>query len=846
MIVSNLQSRPTSTMHEHNCGRPIVRHPTIASQPEMLDDILQTLARQIPPLWPLSEFVAVNPFVSLSNASLLNVHQHLRHHAGAQLLMSMDYFREALASGRFELTDVAEALEECLELDGPQPFAPTPQQIAQRLTDRSASNQATRENEPFRTISELLDREQRTEWSSHFDEEVAKHLATHFDEGQAIWSSPWQHLSFYAAWKKAALLDQRLELLGLRGFRSFVETLPSTATGCIRYVLTLLGIPSALWRPYLTRHLYASFGWACYLKGLDDRDESNQFANENLLGLLAVRLAYEGALVVSVGSTTALEGWTALMERSGSQDHSAPQEDEFIRYVCQTACEIAYRRKLLHDIRGNSKSNHANAGRKDVQMVFCIDVRSEPFRRNLEAVSNRVETLGFAGFFGIPFEYVPLGDKSGLAQCPVLLKPKYRIAEGISQADAGACDHAIARRQAIRGWRAVWKNFKSSATSCFSYVESTGLLFAARLVTDSLGITKPVANGQCDGVPRHLRHALAPVLEKHGTFGLTIDERAEIARAILQNLGLIQDFARVVVLCGHESSTVNNPFRAGLDCGACGGKSGQANAMLAAAILNDKQVRERLGAQAIEIPEDTVFLSAVHDTTTDEIRFTTTPSQPTSQRICRDLRKWLELAGARTRDERARLLGCRKGHELLKRSRDWSEVRPEWGLAGNAAFVVGSRRSTAGLNLGGRTFLHNYEHARDPDGKVLELIMTAPMIVTNWINMQYFAATVDNRFFGSGDKVLHNVVGKLGVVLGNGGDLRPGLPMQSVHDGVSYRHEPLRLLVVIEAPRSAINRVIAKHTMVRDLVLNKWVRLVSAEGNTYFDCQPDGSWKEAA
>jgi uncharacterized protein YbcC (UPF0753/DUF2309 family) len=121
--------------------------------------------------------------------------------------------------------------------------------------------------------------------------------------------------------------------------------------------------------------------------------------------------------------------------------------------------------------------------------------------------------------------------------------------------------------------------------------------------------------------------------------------------------------------------------------------------------------------------------------------------------------------------------------------------------------------------------------------------MTAPMVVTNWINMQYFASTVDNRFFGSGDKVLHNVVGKLGVVLGNGGDLRPGLPMQSVHDGVSYRHEPLRLLVLIEATRSAIDQVIAKHAMVRDLVLNKWVRLVSVERESYFEFQHDGSWK---
>jgi hypothetical protein len=116
---------------------------------------------------------------------------------------------------------------------------------------------------------------------------------------------------------------------------------------------------------------------------------------------------------------------------------------------------------------------------------------------------------------------------------------------------------------------------------------------------------------------------------------------------------------------------------------------------------------------------------------------------------------------------------------------------------------------------------------------VLTLIMTAPMVVTNWINLQYHASTVDNRRYGSGNKVLHNVVGgHLGVFEGNGGDLRIGLPMQSLHDGHKLRHTPLRLSVFIEAPREAIDTVMARHAVVRQLVGNGWLHLLRIDPQT--------------
>jgi uncharacterized protein YbcC (UPF0753/DUF2309 family) len=252
-----------------------------------------------------------------------------------------------------------------------------------------------------------------------------------------------------------------------------------------------------------------------------------------------------------------------------------------------------------------------------------------------------------------------------------------------------------------------------------------------------------------------------------------------------------------------------------------------------------------LSSAGIDIPAETRFLAAVHNTTTDEINFFDVAELPDSHRD--DLRE-LELisgrAGQMTRLERGHRMGEISGDEVASRARFWSEVRPEWGLAGNAAFIVAPRSRTLGLNIGGRAFMHSYDHRRDADGKVLELIMTAPMIVASWINLQYYASTVDNDFFGSGNKVLHNVVGHFGVLEGNAGDLRPGLPWQSVHDGKKSQHEPLRLSVVIEASRQSISRVIDNHPNVRDLVGGEWISLTAIDNSQIYRYATDGMWEE--
>ena len=201
------------------------------------------------------------------------------------------------------------------------------------------------------------------------------------------------------------------------------------------------------------------------------------------------------------------------------------------------------------------------------------------------------------------------------------------------------------------------------------------------------------------------------------------------------------------------------------------------------------------------------------------------------------------------RSERALRLARATGESnVIMRSRDWSETRPEWALAGCNAFIAAPRRRTSGRNLEGRAFLHDYVWQEDQGFGVLELILTAPVVVASWISLQYYGSSVAPDVFGGGNKLLHNVIGGFGVVEGNGGTLRAGLPWQSVHDGRGLVHEPLRLTVCIEAPCEAMSAVLEKHPGVRALFDNRWLHLFALDdaGRMAWRYRGDLQWEAAA
>ncbi|MCA9113600.1 MAG: DUF2309 domain-containing protein [Planctomycetaceae bacterium] len=809
-----------------------------------LHRIIAAIKDIVPPLWPLRDYVAVNPFLGLSHDSFLNVRQSLRSVRDCDILLPHSYFRQLLEQGTLSQRDIREACLQCAE-EYPELYTDLePEDIIQLIL--TADGSGTTDERRFHTVSEIVDQHLPHGWTSHIINDITRHCAAHYDEGQASWSSPWHDESLYAAWRESAQLSCRMDMLGMTGFRSLVARLPASPTEAVARLLDEFDLPDSQRQDFLLCQLLSVAGWASCIRYRTGESEQGAEADDDLTGLLAIRLAYDVALAHAqkkhLPDLLDLHPIDQNLTVDSPDESTGPATEVLARYALQVAAEKAYRRTLCQSLlAGNTRKSPAE--RSSAQMIFCIDVRSEVLRRHLESVDSSIETFGFAGFFGMALEYIPLGESSGPAHCPVLLRPAFRIAETIPGAGEAVVSQATQNRRSLSAAGRLWKSFQTSAISCFTFVESFGLSYLLQLLSKSFRLNRPASDASRDGRPPGGEAGPGPDLCPGAGTGLSDSSQSDLAEGMLRNLGLTSHFARIVAVCGHSASVTNNPYRAGLDCGACGGHSGEPNARVAAALLNSRQVRADLARRGIHIPDDTWFVPGVHNTTTDEIRFYDTDGLPQSHRVeFARLRNTVISAGDRSRRERMQRMGNGAPEDTFRRSRDWSEVRPEWGLAGNAAFIVAPRSRTSGLNLEGRAFLHSYDYREDPDLKILELIMTAPMIVTSWISLQYYASAVDNQSFGSGNKVIHNVVSQTGVLLGNGGDLMTGLPWQSVHDGERYQHEPLRLLVIIESTRTAVQQIIDRHVMVRDLVSNGWISLAVLEEESFYRWTSTGLW----
>ena len=810
---------------------------SVAPTTAWIDSAARAACARIAPLWPLKHFVAVNPFLGLADKTFAETSRWLDRVARTEMLMARDFYAEQWALGVITDDDVKAALE-----TGPKvPGVKSVDAVRFALGAPQASTRTAVVATIAETLDSLADGDRETSRTAFMIEHISRWCASYFDEGQASWKSPWRELRPYAAWRAAMRHDRDPECMGLKGFRQTVAGLPEDPVDTIAQVLVQLGIPQRACEDYLFRALFDIRGWAAYARyrtwdhALDGQED------DTLLQLLAVRVAWGFALYEERRDALFRAAWKAAMAAAADipQDQQiACGDDLALRLLLQEAYDHAAQRRVLAVLEAAPSAGMQT--RPAVKAAFCIDVRSEVFRRALEAQSPDVETIGFAGFFGFPIEYVPIGLERGGAQCPVLLKPSVVVREAVRGASERDERRILGLRLVRRRAARAWKAFKHSAVSSFTFVETIGLGFAFKIAGDGLGFTRPVPDPGRDGLDNRVVARLGPCLEPRVVngreTGFSAEARVAMAESALRAMSVTQDFARLVLVAGHGSTSVNNPHASGLDCGACGGHTGEANARVAAAILNDPDVRRGLAGRGIFIPADTHFLGALHDTTTDELAIFNAEEAPASHRAeLERLRQHLAAASEQARRERAALLGVLT-HEhadraIEARSRDWSQVRPEWGLAGNMAFIAAPRSRTKAARLNGRVFLHDYDCRMDEGFATLELIMTAPMVVASWINLQYFGSCVNNAVFGSGNKTLHNVVGALGVLEGNGGDLRPGLPWQSLHDGKRLVHEPLRLNVFIEAPIHAIDAVIARHHMVRQLVENKWIHLFAIDAS---------------
>ena len=763
------------------------------------------------PSWPLQNTVAVNPFWFLRHKSFSKVATELEPVLNHSLYMPFTYYRDALDSGAMTRS----ALEDSIKINA-DIFPDIPTSIEAFM--KAALNESTHQS-GHKTISELFSKPK--DFHSYIVADVGKYASAYLDEKQAISVFPWITDTFWNAWLKAQEDDLSMEFYGLKNFKQSISPLKGLdPEAAIDLMLKNMGITNEKRQiNYMQSLLATVLGWSSQFKYVEWQKQLGYSVSSKAasVDLLAVRMAYDyGVYFCRADRQTSIN--QLWMEKLDEPRNTA-------RYlsVLQLAMELSYQKNLALKLSSNTSTDQINS---KAQILFCIDVRSEILRRNIENTNPEIKTIGFAGFFGVPFDYKSRSESKPSHRLPVLLTPAFEVEEVPKKNNRNSELSSV-----IQQISSYFRNLRKNPLSSFLYVELFGALYIEKALRRSfLSIAEKIKGKK---IPfRFKSHGFEPsqsnVINSNGTKFDTA-QKIERAEAVLRHMGLVNSFAKIVLILGHGSVTTNNAFGSSLDCGACGGHAGDINARFLADLLNDPEVRSGLVKKDIKIPSSTQFIAGVHETVSDQVFVLEIKKvRPDLQEDLRAIMQDLELASKKASYERlqSKPVGIDPNAEV--RSKNWSEVRPEWGLAGNACFIVAPRSRSQGLNLNSRSFLHDYDWKLDQSQgyKTLELIMTAPMIVTNWINLQYFASTVAPRVFGSGNKVLHNLVNETGVYEGNGGDLRVGLPIQSVHDGQKFVHEPLRLSVFIEAPRDQIESLIAKHEVVRQLVENEWLHLI--------------------
>lgn len=658
--------------------------------------------------------------------------------------------------------------------------------------------------------------------------ESIKWLQAFFDNGQATIPMPNRHGGLLTSTRALIRLDKRLYKNEPQK-KKWLDGLPDKAEMLIAEALLYLGIPAHEEEQFLTLLLTTLAGWAAHVQyrvnWADTQDAAHPHAVTH-----SEYLAFRLLLTCLV--------WPEAKALLTWHQQALKNADTKAVYNAITANEASYQSNIIKRLRASHPLPQST--RSQAQLIFCIDVRSEPFRRALEA-QGKYETLGFAGFFGVPvsIENAVTGDAH--ASCPVLLKPAHTVVEYPNRASQ-TCRRGHKRLQGIKK---LYQSLKYTFITPFSLVETMGLangLWMALKTFSPRGSTIIQATFK-----RRIAsdYSLSPNIK-----AIPFSQQVAYGEGALRTMGLTENFAPLIVFCGHGSTTQNNAYASALDCGACGGRHGAPNARILALILNSEKVRDVLAKKGLIIPQETRFLAAEHNTTTDEVELYHDLHSHADTLQIASLQRDLESARDKNRLWRSREMGInlhpkRAQQATADRAQDWAQVRPEWGLARNAAFIVGPRGLTKNIDFEGRAFLHSYAWEKDIDRSSLTTILTAPMIVAQWINAQYCFSTLDNVAFGGGSKVTKNITGKIGIMQGNASDLMHGLPLQSVFasDNKAY-HTPMRLTVIVYAPRSHIDPIIAQHGILQKLFGNGWVNLMCHDpiSQLTFNLQRDLTW----
>ena len=635
-----------------------------------------------------------------------------------------------------------------------------------------------------------------------------------FDSSQSTITMPNRNLGFYKSWKDLIKFDEQIHQ-GLPKNINFIEDLPDSSCQAISLILNQFKISKNNLTDFLTIMLTSLFGWSSYVKYLAEwsYEKNDQIANE----YLAIRLVITAII------------WPEASQQLLIFYNKQESNQQIIKKIEEIKInENDHQVTLFEQINYNKKYLKQPSKNYDAQFVFCIDVRSEPMRKAIEDCGN-YQTFGFAGFFGIPTTISNELSKEIYSSCPVLLKPKHDVVQKSN------CSNHVHKKQ-LRGYSTILEIKKFYQSLKYNFITPLPLAEGMGIWSGGWMFIKTFSPKSRKFLQKTLLKTLKQNLDLSPEINsIPFEDQCSYAYGVLKAIGLVNNFAEIVILCGHGSQTYNNTFATALDCGACGGRHGDANAKILAKILNQTSIRNYLKDLGIVIPDKTSFIAGKHNTTTDEIEIYQEDFKIANiENLKNDLKKAKEI----NNEYRAKELGIGKIDDKIsdfffKKSHSWSETQPEWGLARNASFIIAPRSLTKNIDLKGRSFLHSYDYKVDEDGSILNLILNAPVVVAQWINSQYLFSTIDNIAYGSGSKVTQNVVGKIAVMQGNASDLMNGLPLQSLYldDEKSY-HKPVRILTFIYAPKNKIDLVISNSPKIIELITNDWIKISCLDPQT--------------
>lgn len=705
------------------------------------------------------------------------------------------------------------------------------------------------------------------------------------DQGMARWSLPDRELGFFGSFARLhlALSSPDPWLSELRRELREIGESRMTPLELIDKTLEELGVKDEELDEYLAATLLALRGWAGMVWQVETRGDRAvvPIPAGSLIEFLAVRLLLEKLAIRFVARTsTGYRGSLAELRQAMAPEafpeslgleqrafrlfqiaqlldwsparlyplttadwQTLEEEVESFngierRRAFHAAYERHYRHKVLdaHAIRSRLKL--ARPEQPLFQVITCIDDREESFRRHIEEVEPRAETFGVAGFFSVAMYYRGAADANYIPLCPVVVQPQHFVREDVMVTYEESHQRRAKTRQALG--TASHQVHVGSRTIAGGAV-LTGVLGPLASVPLVARVLFPRLTGQIKRLasrivqpPPMTQLQLERTTEKPGqdgdSVGFDVTEMTNICERVLRDIGLTTNFARLVLIIGHGSNSLNNPHKSAYDCGACGGGAGGPNARAVAEMLNDPRVREGLNERGLFISRDVYFVGAFHNTCDDSVNYLDLERLPKShQKIFGEAFRVVDEACDRNAHERCRRfvsaplsMSFRQARlHVEARSEDLAQTRPECGHATNAVCVVGRRMRTRGLFMDRRAFLTSYDPTQDtPDSAILTRILQAVVPVCGGINLEYYFSYVDPAGWGCGTKLPHNVSSMLGVMDGPLSDLRTGLPWQMVEI-----HEPVRLLFVIESTPEKLKAIMRANPPIARMIENDWVQV---------------------